>query len=348
MLMRVIAAFLLVLAGVSLARAQDFERTIMTGGPKGTYIQIGRDLAGLMGECGMKLNVSESAGSLENLVAVKNKLYTQFGIVQSDVLEYVRTYSANDPQLKRSMFGMRIMFPLYNEEVHLLARKEIASLKDLNGRKVAIGKVDSGTWLTATLILDIMKVGKAERLPIASDEALPKLLSGEIDALFYVAGAPAKLFADTSIDGEKFHLVDMKEPPLLATYTPSQIAGGTYPFQPDPVDAIAVKAVLMTYDFTPKKSEYHRQSCKAAADMASLLLANLDRLKESGHPKWKDVDLTALPPGWEVSACVKQGMAKAYKPECSAPLAAAVAPAGQAPARMDEEYLNLLKQRLQE
>ncbi len=346
--LRGIAASLLILFAVSLAQAQEFQRTMMTGGPKGTYIQIGRDLAGLMGECGLALNVSESAGSLENLVAVKTKLYTQFGIVQSDVLEYVKTYSANDPQLKRSLYGMRIMFPLYNEEVHVLARTDIQSLKDLNGRKVAIGKVDSGTWLTATLVLDIMKVGKAERLPIASDEALPMLISGEIDAFFYVAGAPAKLFADTSIDGAKFHLLDMKEAPLLATYTPSQIPAGTYPFQPDPVDAIAVKAVLMTYDFTPKKSEYHRNSCKSAADMANLLLGNLDRLKESGHPKWKDVDLAALPPGWEVSNCVKQGMAKNYKLECSAPLAAALPEAQAGPARTDQEYLNLLKQRLAE
>ncbi len=192
--LRGIAAALLILFAVSLAQAQEFQRTMMTGGPKGTYIQIGRDLAGLMGECGLALNVSESAGSLENLVAVKTKLYTQFGIVQSDVLEYVKTYSANDPQLKRSLYGMRIMFPLYNEEVHVLARTDIQSLKDLNGRKVAIGKVDSGTWLTATLVLDIMKVGKAERLPIASDEALPKLIAGEIDAFFYVAGRTGQAF----------------------------------------------------------------------------------------------------------------------------------------------------------
>ncbi len=348
-----LAACLIVLLSLpfaqpAFAQAQEFQRTIMTGGPKGTYIQIGRDLAKLTAQCGMKLNVSESAGSLENLVAVKTKLYTQFGIVQSDVLEYVRTYSANDQALKRSLFGMRIMFPLYNEEVHVLARTDIASLKDLNGRKVAIGKVDSGTWLTATLVLDIMKVSKAERLPIASDEALPKLLSGEIDALFYVAGAPAALFSDPAIDGAKFHLLDMKEAPLLATYTPSQIPGGTYPFQPDPVEAIAVKAVLMTYDFTPKKSDYHRQSCKAASDIASLLLSNLDELRQTGHPKWKNVDLTALPPGWEVSNCVKAGMAKDYKLECSTPLPTDEPTIAQSPAKTDQEYLNLLKQRLEE
>lgn len=324
--------------------AAPIERNIMTGGPKGTYIQIGRDLAAIAGECGQELQVRESAGSLENLVAVKNRLFTQFGIVQSDVLEYVRTYSEVDADLRRALWGVRIMFPLYDEEIHVLARRDIASLKDLAGRKVAIGAKDSGTFLTAALVLDILRVSGAERLAISSGDALPKLLKGEIDALFYVAGAPAALFADKSIDGAQFHLLDIKDAPLLATYAPSEIEGGAYPFQPDPVSTIAVKAVLMTYDYQTAKSDYHRDNCRAAADLSSLMLANLDRLRDSGHPKWKEIDLAAVPPGWKVSDCVKAGMARDYKPLCS-PRAERTA-AATAKSGADAEYLQLLKQRL--
>ena len=81
------------------APAQEFERNIMTGGPQGTYIKIGRDIAALGAECGLKLNVVESAGSLENFVGVRNRRNTQFGIVQSDVLEYLKTFEANDPEV---------------------------------------------------------------------------------------------------------------------------------------------------------------------------------------------------------------------------------------------------------
>jgi len=329
------------------ARGAEFEKNIMTGGSKGTYIQIGRDIGGLVGECGQTLNVQESAGSLENLVAVKNRLFTQFGIVQSDVLEYVRTYSASDAELRRALFGVRIMFPLYNEEIHVLARRDIARLQDLSGKKVAIGKADSGTWLTASLVLDILRVNDAERLAVASDAALPMLLSGEIDALFYVAGAPTKLFVDPSIDGARFHLLDITDAPLLATYTESEIAGGTYPFQPEPVAGIAVKAVLMTYDYDPAKSPYHKDSCRAAGDIANLVLANMDHLRETGHPKWKDVDLAALPPGWKVGDCVKAGMAKDYKPLCNRTVERTAAAAENA-VPVDQEYLRLLRQRLEQ
>jgi len=320
-------------------QAAEFERNIMTGGPTGTYIRIGQDIAALGAECGLTLNVVESAGSLENFVGVRNRRNTQFGIVQSDLLEYLKTFEANDPEVQDAVRGVRIMFPLYNEEVHVLARAGIATLKDFEGKTVAVGVKDSGTFLTASLILDILQVEAAERVPLNPDQALPKLLAGEIDAFFYVAGAPASLFANAEIDPEKFHLLPITEAPLLATYTKTSIPAGTYGFQTDPVDLVAVKAVLMTYDYDPKKNAYHRESCTAVSDFSSLVLNGMDELRETGHPKWKTVDLTALPPGWQVGSCVKAGMALDYAPACTK--AADVAPADS-----NEEYLNLLKQRL--
>ncbi|WP_313194941.1 TAXI family TRAP transporter solute-binding subunit [Shinella zoogloeoides] len=340
----VLAAALGLALSVGTASAEGIERNIMTGGPQGTYIKIGHDIAALGAECGLKLNVVESAGSLENFVGVRNRRNTQFGIVQSDVLEYLKTFEANDPEVQKAVKGVRIMFPLYNEEIHVLARKDIAGMKDLAGKKIAVGKKDSGTFLTATLIMDILQVKPGERIDINPDDALPKLLSGEIDAFFYVAGAPATLFAGNTIDKAKFHLLPITEAPLLATYTPSRIEAGTYSFQDQPVDLVAVKAVMMTYDYDVKRNAYHRDSCKTVSDFSSLILTGLDKLKATGHPKWKTVDLTALPPGWQVGVCVKAGMAMDYKPSCKAP----AEKAGSGADDSNEEYLNLLKQRLQQ
>ncbi|WP_428412338.1 TAXI family TRAP transporter solute-binding subunit [Pararhizobium sp.] len=335
-----IAVTMLTALATSPVSAAEFEKNIMTGGPQGTYIQIGRDVATLGKTCGLTLNVKESAGSLENFVGVRNSRNTQFGIVQSDVLEYLKTFEADDPEVQQAVRGVRIMFPLYNEEIHVLARAEIKDMGDLAGKKVAVGVKDSGTFLTSSLILDILQVKTGERVPLNPDAALPKLLSGEIDAFFYVAGAPAALFKNNPIDGTKFHLVPITEAPLLATYTPSRIEAGTYEFQKQPVDLIAVKAVMMTYDYDVKRNAYQRDSCKAVSDFSNLILNNLDTLQATGHPKWKDVDLTALPPGWQVGVCVKAGMALDYKPACTAPSAVSAQPDA------NEEYLNLLKERL--
>ena len=297
------------------ARAQEFEKSIVTGGPTGTYIQFGRDLSNEMRNCGLTLNVLESAGSLENFLAVRNRPHTQFGIVQSDVLEYLKTYASEDAEIARAIHGVRIMFPLYNEEVHILARKEIGDLQGLNDRRVAIGAEESGTFLTASLVLDLAGIN-ADRLPVNADRALQQLLQGEIDALFYVAGAPTKIFQSPEIDPERFHLLPIKDPTLQAVYLPAQIPGGTYPFQPDPLDVIAVKAVLMTYEYQPRLNSYHRASCNAVSDLARLILVRFDDLRKSGHPKWNNVDLNDLPPGWDVAECVNKGLEEGYSLAC--------------------------------
>lgn len=305
------------------AAAQEFEKNILTGGPNGTYIKIGRDISALASQCGQTLNVRESAGSLENFLGVRQRRFTQFAIVQSDVLEYLRTFAADDPDIARTIRGVRIAFPLYDEEVHLLGTRDIADLQGLAGKRVAVGVEDSGTFLTASLALDLAEVDPAERITIGPDASLEALLAGEIDAFFYVAGAPTALFENEAIDPERFHLVPITDPVLQAVYQPATIAGGVYPFQPDPVDLIAVKAVLMTFEYRPGDNAYHRASCTAVSDISHMILTGFDELKRTGHPKWQQVDLNEIPPGWEIGSCVNAGLDPDYVLQCSGVPAAA-------------------------
>lgn len=314
--LRFVAAMGLMFAGMLPASAQEFEKNILTGGPTGTYIQFGRDISGLLADCGQTLHVQESAGSLENFLGVRKRRATQFGIVQSDVLEYLRTYSADDPAIARAIAGVRIAFPLYNEEIHLLATRDIGSVSDLAGKRVAIGVEDSGTFLTASLVLDLLDVDGVVRRTITPDESMAQLLSGELDAFFYVAGAPTRIFQNDAIDPERFHLVPISDPVLNTVYTPTSIPAGTYPFQSGPIEAVAVKAVLMTYEYDRNRNAYHRASCEAVSDVSHLILTRFSDLKESGHPKWKQVDLGDIPPGWDIGACVNLGLEPTYSMQC--------------------------------
>ena len=331
----------MVLTGLSLglpAWADDIEKNIMTGGPTGTYIKIGQDIAALFSACGQTLTVNESAGSLQNFNDVRSRRNTQFGIVQSDVLEFLKTYEADDPEIRAAIRGVRIAFPLYNEEIHVLARKEIGSLADLKDGRVGIGAAQSGTNLTARLVLEIAGVKSENLVEEKTDESLAHLLSGDLDAFFYVAGAPASLFTDPGIDKARFHLVPMTDPELRTVYVPATIPAGTYPFEPDAVDVVAVKAVLMTFDYQPRRNAYHKASCKAVSDLSYLLANNLDELKQNGHPKWKSVDFFDIPPGWEISPCVEAGLEPGYVFDCQSP-AAAVTPG-------TDRFRTLLKERL--
>lgn len=321
------------------ADAQQIETNIVTGGASGTYIQIGRDIAELGASCGLSIGVRESAGSIENMFAVRDRPVTQFGIVQHDVLEYFQTFQAQDPRVRRAASETRIMFPLYDEEVHLMARREITELADLAGKRVAVGVDASGTFVTASLILDLAGVAPAERLTISQGDALPALLAGEIDAFFYVAGVPAALYESEEVDAEAFHLVPLQGPALRAVYTPKTIPADTYPWQPEAVETVAVKAILITYDFRKNRNQYHRASCKAVSDVSHLMLNRLDSLRESGHPKWQDIDLTALPDGWAVSDCVLEGVSPEYEFTCQASEAVDEASADSAPV-VNQLYLD--------
>ena len=85
------------------------------------------------------------------MFAVYQQPATQLGIVQSDVLAFVSRVQT-DPVLKRIAKKTKMVFPLYNEEIHLLGRAGIADFDDLPDRRVAIGREGSGTYLTARLL----------------------------------------------------------------------------------------------------------------------------------------------------------------------------------------------------
>ena len=304
----------------TVAPAQPVEMNIMTGGPQGTYFRFGQDISDLGASCGLSIGVRQSAGSVENVFAVRDRPVTQFGIVQSDVLEYFRTYEDEDPALRRAAQGLRIAFPLYDEEVHILARREIADLGALSGQRVAVGADGSGTALTARLVLDLAEIAPGEtRTDLGTTEALDALIAGDIDAMFYVVGVPAALFEDPRIDAERFHLLPVADPVLETVYSPATIVAGTYPFVTEDVSGIAVKAVLMTFDYDRARNAYHGASCDAVADAAHLVLTRFDTLRETGHPKWQSVDMTAIPPGWEVSDCVLEGLDPAHAFTCVSP-----------------------------
>ena len=299
--------------------AQDYQRTIMGGPGTGTYIKVARDIGDLAASCGIDVEVLESEGGFENFLAVRKRRFTQFGMTQSDILEYVRTYAAEDAAIQSAAFGMRIALPLYNEEVQILARRDIEDLDGLAGKRVGVGSEGSGTFLTASLMLGLTGVEPSERVSAPFDEMLPALLGGDLDAFFFVAGAPTALLEAPEIDGEAFHLLPISDPTLQAVYQPATIPAGTYDYQDEAVETVAVKAVLMTFDYDPERNAYHRDACKAVSDIAHLAVTRLDELRENGHPKWKDVDLTDIPPGWEVGDCVTRGLQPDYAFTCQAP-----------------------------
>jgi hypothetical protein len=144
---------------------------------------------------------------------------------------------------------------------------------------------------------------------IDTDEALAALREGHIDAMFYVAGQPARLFSETVTEADGLHLVPIAEPAVLDLYPVATIPAGTYRWQREEVPTVAVRAVLMTYDYS-KPNGYHREACAVVGKVARIIADNLDWLRRAGrgHPKWQEVDLDAKPVSWARSKCAEDGL----------------------------------------
>jgi len=266
---------------------------ITTGGKNGTYIQIANDISTVLKKQGLKLTVYESVGSLDNIDAVVEDNEIQFGIVQSDVLNFVK--NSKDRKLERIAASIKSVLPLYNEEVHLLANKEIKSFKDLQGKVISIGSKGSGTHLTSHLILRKTDVWPLKKLTLSSDEAFAALKAGDIDAMFYVSGYPVKLFSSENSE-TNYHLVSISDESIKKHYVESIIPAETYAWQKTAVPTVATKALLMSVD---NQEKY----CTESKKIAQAVHDNMDWLLKNGHPKWSDVDLNFSANQWQGYKC---------------------------------------------
>ena len=266
---------------------------IVSGGLSGTYIRIAADIAAVFSAKVPDFRVLPivGKGSLQNISDILNVRDVDIGIVQSDVLSYLR----QKPGLLGLTNNISYLAKLYDEEVHILARSEIASVTDLTGLRVAVDARGSGTSLTASVIFEALGVQPT----IINDDpetALAKMKRGEVDALVYVTGKPARLFSDVGGGGLHFLALPLN-PALLQTYLPSRLTHADYPAlisDDGSVDTVAVGAVMAVYNWQLGTERFTRLS-----KFVNAFFDNLADLQLPGrHPKWKQVSLTAQVPGW--------------------------------------------------
>lgn len=275
------------------ARANAGTVGIISGGADGTYVRIAADLAAVLDD-GDALRVLPilGKGSLQNLADILVLRGVDIGIVQSDVLAYARR--------ERLLPGVdsliQYIAKLYDEEVHVLARQDIAGIQDLAGKPVNVDVRGSGTAMTASLLFDALGL-RVETRNDPQDVALNKLRRGEIAALVYVAGKPARLFTGIPADAGLKLLAVPATPALLETYLPAQFGRADYPglvAGETPVETVAVGAVMAVYAWAPA-TERHR---KVARFVEALTTKFPAFLQPPRHPKWREVNLAAQVPGW--------------------------------------------------
>ena len=125
---------------------------------------------------------------------------------------------------------------MYPEQVQIVTTNpELATVADLEGKKVSIGASGSGTYFNAMDILGAYGLTEDDidaKYQSFGDSA-DSLKDGKIDAAFIVAGAPTTAITDLATSGDVY-LISMDEEHIATLldsspfYSASTIVAGTY------------------------------------------------------------------------------------------------------------------------
>lgn len=291
------------------------EVGMVTGSKTGTYFRFGNDIAKIAAARGLNIKVKNSKGSLDNILRLDSRENAAFAIVQSDVLKFLK--DSKDHSMQRTASRLRLIFPFYNEEVQLLAHKSIKRFQDLNGKRVVYGPVGSGNLITATNLFHMMGVKpqpdpEKNYMHLTPPLAVEAVLLGKADAMIYVAGKPTKLFsnlADLRNEPEyrglldEVHFLRLDDARMLKEYAASSIGPSDYPWVKETIPTVAVKAVLISFDFSARSSPYYDLRCSQLGTLGRVIRTNIKHLRQTGHPKWREVDLDEGIGTWQFDTC---------------------------------------------
>ena len=271
--------------------------TIMAGAPGSTDLAIAADLADVLDD-GDQLRVLPIVGKGATQ-SVKDVMFLRgvdMGITQANVLKHLAATGE-----RGSNFENEIVYvaKLFNEEVHVLARREVGDIGALAGKPVSLGVEGSGGAITGRLLFEALGIG-IEPLHLADADAIAKLKSGEIDAAVIIAGKPASMVTKLS-NTDGLQLLAVPYPKALEdSYYPASLSHDDYPelINEGPgVDTVSVCAVLISFNWPQGGARYRR-----VAKFVDAFFGSFDAfLKAPRHPKWREVNFAATLENWRRS-----------------------------------------------
>jgi TRAP-type uncharacterized transport system substrate-binding protein len=214
-------------------------------------------------------------------------------IVYGDVLDHFK----ERPEFASAWRRINYLLNLFPSEVHVFARPEISSLKDLAGKVVNFNTPGTAANFSGPIVFKQLGIPvKATFIP--HNVAMEKMRkSNEVAATFWLSTKPLPPFLKgTWPEGFKFLPVEYTD--KLEYYAPAQLEHADYPSlipQGQRVETISVPSVLAVYDWPRDTDRYKR-----LVRLVDYLFDRFGKLQtEPGyHPRWKDVNLAGQVPGW--------------------------------------------------
>ena len=270
-------------------------------------IQMGHEMSGMVTGKEAGTIVKPTAGPIANVRKMLSRENAGLSVVPSDMLSY--TERSPDPAMRLAKHRLRFIMTIGRKVIHVVARKHIKRLQDLDGKRVVMGPDNTAIWVVSNNLLHLHGARPAQRIQLKPLEGVTSVLLGRADAAFVVGNAPIplirKLGAMRDIEAfrpyvEQIHLLALNVPDTSTEY---QSATVHYPGFAENLDTVAILPTLISYDFARKSTPYFRRRCRQLARIGHTVRNRLAQLRAAGHQQWNDTAWELEAGNWKKDAC---------------------------------------------
>jgi TRAP transporter TAXI family solute receptor len=252
--------------------------TFFTGSARGTYYAFAEDIRRACPKHTFLIEPTD--GSLDNLgrLATPSPVTNRIGFSQIDAL---KQEGERDSRVR----SLQTVMPMYNETVTLVVNldSKIKSLAELSGKRVTVGVPASGVWFSANYIKNLLHLNWSP-VEMGQEEALLNLLTGDVDAVFFVTGHPSRILNDLPKSVEKrIGILDLSKLNSASHFAASTLPAKTYLWQSSSVELVSVRSILLA------ASDVSPAAIKA---LTKCIKESEPELRKWGHPKWSNINLS--------------------------------------------------------
>src|SRR4051812_34412503 len=269
--------------------------TVISGTPGGTYFRAASDMAFVLDD-GDNLRILPvlGKGAGQNAYDIRFLRGVDLGFVRTDTLDQLR----QDKRLTRIDERLVSVARLFNDELHVIASREVTDIRQLEGKKVSFDVKGSGTDASGRAMFQGLGI-KVDAVNMDQPSALRLLQNGGLAAVVSVAAKPVAGGGGFEGSADRFHFVEVPYPePLQRNYLPATLSHEDYPrLVPEgaTINTISVGTILACYNWPETTDRYRR--------IARFIDAFFSKIEEFSktprHPKWQEVNLEATVPGWK-------------------------------------------------
>jgi TRAP transporter TAXI family solute receptor len=275
-------------SGSQAATGKKHDLIMGTAGTSGTYYIVGVAMGQAVSDKSKLDNivVQSSLGSMEN-INLTNSNQMQLGMSNADGVFFA--YNGTGPYAKNGKQDILGVMSLYKSAGQMVAtaKSGIKTYADLKGKKVVLGPPSTTITEMSKAILRAYGIDPEKDITpyyLTFDEGLTKVVDGEVDAAFMVAGTPTAAVMNATAT-TPMALVDA-DPAILAKiaqeqpyYEPYTIPAGTYKGIDYNVNTLKIMTQIFTNSKTSEDEIY---------EFVKSALENVDSYKDA-HAVVKEI-----------------------------------------------------------